>query len=342
LQKLDGDTGELVGGGVWKIAGEACDSKWQDDAAGAWTKYGQQTSTQSAAELGETEAQAASNLAASTATAVASTETSQVTSTANPDKAEQQTSEHDLEVAWAKAEQEKMTKQAQDTSLEQAWLKAENRGTSGPELQAAWLQAEMSHAQPKPKQTEADMEKTWLLAERAHSTLSTASGFELGEPLLRGAARRMLSAGQPELSTHAKAELEPAVEYYSTNDDVSIRVESRMSSRPAQVYLELQKQQLMNSWKVGMRNNQALVIGWGAVGTMSGMKDAIKLHTSGSVEVFSEAVFKGGVSSAYTSPSGLQLLPVNQHVVARTGGLGGALVLPGKVWLAWEKCTWTT
>lgn len=143
---------------------------------------------------------------------------------------------------------------------------------------------------------------------------------------MRGVSRRLLSADQPEQSTYAKAQLEPAVEYYSTDDDVSIRVESRRSSRPSQVYLELQKQKLRENWKIGMRNNQALVIGWGAAGTMSGMNDAVRLHRSGSIEVYGEAIFKGGVSSAYTSASGLQC-------VAGQSVRGGR-----NRWSQWSKC----
>merc|ERR1711865_152422 len=71
--------------------------------------------------------------------------------------------------------------------------------------------------------------------------------------------------------------VDPAVSYYSSDDDASIRVESRKSSDPEEVYLELRNQDNKNGWKVGMNDDYKLHMGWGPVGTMNQLTEALRL-----------------------------------------------------------------
>lgn len=96
-------------------------------------------------------------------------------------------------------------------------------------------------------------------------------------------------------STFGAGAIDPALVYYSTNDDVSIRVESRDRRHRRETYFELRNQNQNRAWKLGMNNDHNLHIGYGSVGTADGTPDAIRIEPSGSVKFFGNVKVKGGM-----------------------------------------------
>lgn len=139
-------------------------------------------------------------------------------------------------------------------------------------------------------------------------------------------ARRRFS-GTLTSNTYAEVAIEPAVTYYSSNSDASIRVESRKRTDPEEVYLELRTKDLKDGWKLGMSNDYNLHIGWGNVG--SGPKaagDAMRIDSSGNTHLLGEAVFKSSVVQTYKTNSGIQCV----GAPAAKGGVNK--------WSDWSRC----
>lgn len=137
--------------------------------------------------------------------------------------------------------------------------------------------------------------------------------------------RRRRFTGTLTKSTYSTNGIDPAVSYYSSDDDASIRVESRKSSDPEEVYLELRNQDNKNGWKVGMNDDYKLHMGWGPVGTMNQLTEALRLDPDSNLHFFGEVEFKGDVVKEY-SPSGLTCIGGNRI----TGG-------PNR-WSSWSTC----
>ena len=91
------------------------------------------------------------------------------------------------------------------------------------------------------------------------------------------------------------------------------------------VYLELRNQDNKNGWKVGMNDDYKLHMGWGPVGTMNQLTEALRLDPDSNLHFFGEVEFKGDVVKEY-SPSGLTCIGGNRI----TGG-------PNR-WSSWSTC----
>lgn len=126
-------------------------------------------------------------------------------------------------------------------------------------------------------------------------------------------------------NTYAQVGIDPAVTYYSNNNDVSIRVESRKRWDPEEVYLELRNKRLGQAWKLGMNDDYNLHIGWGTVGTANGSPDAIRLQPNGNIDFYGKVEFRGEVQKSY-SESGMQCVA------------GGTVVGHPQRWSSWSRC----
>eukprot|EP00658_Telonema_sp_P-2_P038464 TRINITY_DN27594_c0_g1_i1.p1 TRINITY_DN27594_c0_g1~~TRINITY_DN27594_c0_g1_i1.p1 ORF type:complete len:340 (-),score=51.47 TRINITY_DN27594_c0_g1_i1:157-1176(-) len=116
--------------------------------------------------------------------------------------------------------------------------------------------------------------------------------------------------------------MDPAVTYYSSTNDASIRIESRKSSDPEEVYFELREKQMGDGWKIGMNDDHDLHIGWGTVGTANGAADAIKLTTTGGLEFYGAVEFRKEITQSYVSTSGL-VCTAGQTVIGEPNGWSG-------------------
>eukprot|EP00656_Telonema_subtile_P007708 TRINITY_DN13620_c0_g2_i4.p1 TRINITY_DN13620_c0_g2~~TRINITY_DN13620_c0_g2_i4.p1 ORF type:complete len:3743 (-),score=834.31 TRINITY_DN13620_c0_g2_i4:156-11384(-) len=127
-------------------------------------------------------------------------------------------------------------------------------------------------------------------------------------------------------NTYGQSSIDPAVTYYSNDNDASIRIESLHASKPMEVYLELREKDDPNGWKMGMNDDYDLHIGWGTIGTANGMSEAIKMTTTGGIEFKGVVEFKGGVKQTYASQSGLQC------------AAGKTVVGQQNRWSGWSTC----
>jgi len=127
-------------------------------------------------------------------------------------------------------------------------------------------------------------------------------------------------------NTYAKNAIDPAVTYYSTDNDVSIRLESRKYWDPEEVYLELHNQKNGQGWKLGMNDDYNLHVGWGRVGTANGSPDAIRMDPGGTVHFYGDVGFKAAVTAEYSTSSGLECV-------------GGSPVHGSRNrWTGWSSC----
>jgi hypothetical protein len=85
----------------------------------------------------------------------------------------------------------------------------------------------------------------------------------------------------------------PAVKYFSTDDDVSVRVESR-DSQVRDVYLELRGNNAGSGYKIGMDTiGHNLHLGYGTLGTASETPGAMEIRPDGTVMIHGHAYIKG-------------------------------------------------
>jgi len=127
--------------------------------------------------------------------------------------------------------------------------------------------------------------------------------------------------------------IDPAITYYSTNNDLSIRVESRLRKNPQEVYLELRNQNQNRAWKIGMNDDYNLHIGYGAVGTANGSPDAIRMSRNGNINFYGPVQVKGKMYRKYKAGTGSGVTCIGGY--PRVSGMpwynrGG--------WTGWSGC----
>lgn len=95
--------------------------------------------------------------------------------------------------------------------------------------------------------------------------------------------------------------LDPAIIYYSTDNDASIRIESNDPSTQEEVYLELRNQNSGSSFKIGMNNDYNLHIGFGGNGNPDAAPDAIMMNSGGPIHFYGAVEFKANIYKSYVS-----------------------------------------
>jgi len=113
--------------------------------------------------------------------------------------------------------------------------------------------------------------------------------------------RRRRYAGLHTKSTFGYAKLQPALIYYSTNSDASIRIESRSHERPREVYLEMRGSRHGYAYKLGMKNNYHMHIGYGPIGTASHTSDAMRIDPAGNINFLGAVEIQGKPLRAFST-----------------------------------------
>jgi len=113
--------------------------------------------------------------------------------------------------------------------------------------------------------------------------------------------RRRRYAGLHTKSTFGYAKLQPALIYYSTNSDASIRIESRSHERPREVYLEMRGSRHGYAYKLGMKNNYHMHIGYGPIGTASHTADAMRIDPAGNINFLGTVEIQGKPLRAFSA-----------------------------------------
>jgi hypothetical protein len=123
--------------------------------------------------------------------------------------------------------------------------------------------------------------------------------------------------------------VDPAITYYSTDNDASIRIESRYSSGAKEVYLELgnQNRRRNSGWKIGMKNDHHLSIGYGELGTMSGMAEVMRFGTTGNIDFYGAVEFKGVMYRNYADSAGMTCVNGNSAQTSSSWA-----------WTSWAYC----
>lgn len=101
-------------------------------------------------------------------------------------------------------------------------------------------------------------------------------------------------------STYAEGSLAPGVVYYSQDDDVSVRIESK-AANPRQTYLELRNQYTPLSWKLGVGHDKNLHFGYGWSWSADHTQNAMTLDSDGGVQFHGDVKVKGMLYKTYTS-----------------------------------------
>jgi len=176
-------------------------------------------------------------------------------------------------------------------------------------------------------------------------TSSTASdGSE--EAAAAPAARRLLASTRTVNigSQHAQgigrevgsdSSVAPALTYYSTDDDVSVRIESKAKDAKA-AYLGLRNQQSLREWKIGPDGNgegEDLVIRYGSAHSAAHTAAAIVVKPSGNIAFFGDVSVHGQLQKTYSS----SLQCVNAPTATSAGDFSGWSVNRGS-WTALSTC----
>lgn len=120
--------------------------------------------------------------------------------------------------------------------------------------------------------------------------------------------------------------------YFSTNNDVSIRLESRSHEMAREVYLEWRSRNTGRGFKMGMNNDYRLHIGYGSLGTADATPDAIRMDAGGNIAFLGPVQFKGKMIKKFSGGASF----------SRGSGLscrgGGAVIGYRNRWSGWSRC----
>jgi len=123
----------------------------------------------------------------------------------------------------------------------------------------------------------------------------------------------------------------PAVKYYSDDSDASIRVESRSTVGPREVYLELAAQRGYQGYQVGMRNDFSLHFSYGRLGGgRVTAHDALVMQPGGGLLFHGNVVVMGKAVKAF--PKGFE----RGSGIACAGG--SPQVTNHLAWSGWSAC----